>query len=105
MFMMPSRYEPCGLNQIYSLRYGTVPIVRATGGLDDTIEVFDLEHGTGADLSLRIFRRRALTCDPPGVALLLRRRHLEADSNERDGERFFEHWRRNMRNYMGLPGR
>jgi starch synthase len=47
MFLMPSRYEPCGLNQIYSLKYGTVPIVRATGGLEDTVETFDLEHGTG----------------------------------------------------------
>jgi len=42
LFLMPSRYEPCGLNQIYSLKYGTVPVVRATGGLDDTID-----DGTG----------------------------------------------------------
>src|SRR5262249_6715564 len=37
-FLMPSRYEPCGLNQMYSLKFGTLPIVRATGGLDDTID-------------------------------------------------------------------
>ncbi len=47
MFLMPSRYEPCGLNQIYSLRYGTVPVVRATGGLDDTIEEWNPKLGTG----------------------------------------------------------
>ncbi|PYV16799.1 MAG: glycogen synthase GlgA [Acidobacteria bacterium] len=47
IFLMPSRYEPCGLNQIYSLKYGTVPVVRATGGLDDTIEAFDGNSGTG----------------------------------------------------------
>jgi len=51
MFLMPSRYEPCGLNQIYSLKYGTVPVVRATGGLDDTIENFNGKTGTGFKFS------------------------------------------------------
>ena len=60
IFIMPSRYEPCGLNQIYSLRYGTVPVVRATGGLDDTIESFDLQHGTGTGFKFTEYSGGAL---------------------------------------------
>jgi starch synthase len=60
MFLMPSRYEPCGLNQIYSLRYGTVPVVRATGGLDDTIESFDPASGQGTGFKFQEYSGAAL---------------------------------------------
>jgi starch synthase len=60
IFLMPSRYEPCGLNQIFSLRYGTVPVVRATGGLDDTIEPFDPETGRGTGFKFSAYDGRAM---------------------------------------------
>jgi len=60
MFLMPSKYEPCGLNQIYSLKYGTVPIVRATGGLDDTIESWDSRTGKGTGFRFSEYSGEAL---------------------------------------------
>jgi len=60
MFLMPSRYEPCGLNQIYSLKYGTVPIVRATGGLDDTIEPWNRRTGKGTGFKFSEYNGESL---------------------------------------------
>jgi starch synthase len=60
MFLMPSKYEPCGLNQMYSLKYGTIPIVRATGGLDDTITEFNPETGMGNGFKFETYSSEAL---------------------------------------------
>jgi starch synthase len=60
IFLMPSHYEPCGLNQMYSMRYGTVPVVRATGGLDDTVENFDRARGTGNGFKFQAYSADAL---------------------------------------------
>ena len=60
LFVMPSRYEPCGLNQMYSLKYGTVPIVRRTGGLADTVERYDPVAGTGTGFVFDDFTSDAL---------------------------------------------
>jgi starch synthase len=68
LFLMPSRFEPCGLNQMYSLRYGTVPVVRAVGGLEDTVQDFDgWRSGTG-------FKFREYT---PNALLVAVRRALD----------------------------
>src|SRR5207253_2299053 len=60
IFLMPSLYEPCGLNQMYSMRYGTVPVVRATGGLDDTVENFNPETGKGNGLKFGPYSASAM---------------------------------------------
>jgi starch synthase len=86
MFLMPSKYEPCGLNQIYSLRYGTVPIVRATGGLDDTIEPWNPRTGKGTGFKFSEYSGEAL---------------LEAIKEALWAFRDQSSWRKLMRNGMG----
>ena len=60
LFLMPSRFEPCGLNQMYSSRYGTLPIVRETGGLADTVQNYDPATGTGTGFVFREYSPKAL---------------------------------------------
>lgn len=60
LFLMPSLYEPCGLNQMFSLKYGTIPIVRAIGGLKDTVEDYDAVAGTGTGFVFQPYDSRAL---------------------------------------------
>jgi starch synthase len=90
-FLMPSRYEPCGLNQMYSLRYGTVPIVHRTGGLADTVWSFDGGGGTGF-----VFEH----FDEAGLAWALGRA-LDVWGTGTGSDR--ERWRRLQRNGMRLP--
>jgi starch synthase len=101
MFLMPSRYEPCGLNQMYSLAYGTVPIVRATGGLADTVTDADLNRDTGTGFVFADYKpaamidaiRRAVAAFADKVRWgSIRRRGMELDFS----------WDHSAENYMAL---
>ena len=85
MFLMPSHYEPCGMNQIFSLKYGTVPIVRATGGLDDTIEQWDPRTGKGTGFKFFEYSGESL------LLTIKQALHLYRDQHT---------WQRLMRNGM-----
>lgn len=89
MFLMPSRFEPCGLGQLIAMRYGTVPIVRSTGGLTDTVKDYDAHPGAGngfaftpyraEDLKETVERALRLYREDPGAWDRLARRDMEID--------------------------
>jgi starch synthase len=93
LFLMPSRYEPCGLNQMYSLRYGTVPIVHKTGGLADTVWPFDTGSGRGTGFVFEHF-------DEAALAWAINRA-LDVWGSGEGPER--ERWMKLQRNGMSLP--
>lgn len=88
-FLMPSRFEPCGLNQLYSMRYGTPPIVRATGGLADTVEPWYAGRGTGTGIVFKTANRAGLIWaveealrlydDAPGEYAMVRKNGMTRD--------------------------
>lgn len=103
-FLMPSRFEPCGLNQIYSLRYGTPPIVRATGGLDDTIEHLDRAARTGNGFKFYEYRADRLLETMYEALLVYRNPELLA-AIRRNGMREDFSWDRSADEYERLFGR
>ena len=102
IFLMPSRYEPCGLNQMYSQSYGTVPVVRKTGGLADTVEPYDRARDAGTGFAFEHFTAAGLDWGLR-YALWLYREDREAWTRlmKRGMERDFS-WDRQVQEYVGL---
>jgi starch synthase len=107
IFLMPSRFEPCGLNQMYSLRYGTVPVVRATGGLEDTVQDVVPATGTGTGFKFREYRPPALVDALERALSLYRKPKLWQRIQKAGMERDFS-WDASAREYVkvyrGLAG-
>ena len=102
LFLMPSRSEPCGLTQMYALRYGTVPIVRATGGLADTVEPYDGAKGDGDGLPVRHpGRHGAHVGGGPGPRRLEEHARSGSALMKRGMTREFS-WERSAREYVAL---
>jgi starch synthase len=96
---MPSRYEPCGLNQIYSLRYGTVPVVRATGGLDDTIEQWDPKTSRGTGFKFTDYSGELLL-DTIRIALTSYKQPVQWQTLMRNGMARDFSWANSAREYV-----
>ena len=83
LYLMPSRFEPCGLTQLYALRYGTVPIVRATGGLDDSVVDFDPQTSTGTGFKFTDYTAKALVATLKRALAVYRTRDLHRELRQR----------------------
>ena len=103
MFLMPSLYEPCGLNQMYSMRYGTVPIVRATGGLDDTVQQFNPVDGTGTGFKFGPYEAGALL-DKIREALYFYARPEHWQKIQHNGMLVDNSWEAAAKKYLELYG-
>lgn len=101
LFLMPSKYEPCGLNQMYSLRYGTVPVVRKTGGLADTVTLFDPDTGEGTGIVFDHYTQEGLRWAlEAGFALF--RDKPTWQTLIRNGMRLDHSWERRIDEYVHL---
>ena len=101
MFLMPSLYEPCGLNQMYSMRYGTVPIVRATGGLDDTVQQFNPVDGSGTGFKFGPYNAGALL-EKIREALYFYRRPEQWQKIQHNGMLVDNSWEAAARKYIQM---
>ncbi len=99
MYLMPSRYEPCGLNQMYSLNYGTVPIVRKTGGLADTVRDYHEFNGEGNGFSFWDFTPYALYTSVYRALELFHEKNIWMEIVKRGMSEDFS-WQRSARKYM-----
>ena len=101
MFLMPSRYEPSGLTQLYSLKYGTIPVVRATGGLKDTIEEFDPATGKGNGFCFEPYEASAfLAAVNRALAVFRRKDRWQTLMNNAMAADYS--WNRSARDYVSL---
>jgi len=101
MFLMPSQYEPCGLNQLYSLRYGTIPVVRGVGGLEDTITDVTKEPESGTGFKFYDYTDKAMLEAVSRALKVYKNKDAWISLVKRCMDEDFS-WQRSAKEYMGL---
>jgi len=101
IFLMPSRFEPCGLNQMYSLKYGTVPVVRETGGLADTIQSFDAKTGQGTGFTFKKYVAKDMLKAISRAVKIYKDRKIWQEIQKAGMQKDFS-WKKSAEKYMSL---